>query len=212
MLYFTNSQKFHKKISGCNSRHIYQSQLALSLFQSKMENYSKGKNVEEQMERDKIPITNLPVDFLWMQVKGGSKMTNLLSHASGILEDKTTTTVVWSGAGVAISKVISCAEILKRKFSLKYQVTKLTFKSVEEYWEPKLDGLETIVVKRQIPVIHILLSSQEIEDTQQLGYQTLHGKTFWETNKSFIKQTQAQKPKKPFKHKTNISKTKITDN
>lgn len=33
-----------------------------------MENYSKGKNVEEPLERDKIPIPNLPPDFLWMQV------------------------------------------------------------------------------------------------------------------------------------------------
>lgn len=44
------------------------------------------------------------------------------------------------------------------------------FFSVEEYWEPKVDGLETIVVKRQIPVIHILLSTEEIQDTNQLGY------------------------------------------
>lgn len=41
--------------------------------------------------------------------------------------------------------------------------------SVEEFWEPKLDGLETIVVKRQVPVIHIMLSSEEISDIDQLG-------------------------------------------
>lgn len=33
-----------------------------------MENYFKGKNVEEELERDKIPIKDLPVNFLWMQV------------------------------------------------------------------------------------------------------------------------------------------------
>lgn len=62
------------------------------------------------------------------QVKGGSKMSNLLSHASGIMEDKASSTVVWSAAGVAIPKAISCAEILKRQFSIEHQVTKLTFK------------------------------------------------------------------------------------
>lgn len=55
-------------------------------------------------------------------------MSNLLSHASGILEDKAATAVVWSGAGVAISKAISCAEILKRQFSIEHQITKLTYK------------------------------------------------------------------------------------
>ncbi|CAH2990768.1 unnamed protein product [Chilo suppressalis] len=134
-----------------------------------MENYFKGKNIEEELEREKIPFKDLPENFLWMQVKGGSKMNNLISHASGILEDKSASAVVWSGAGVAIPKAISCAEILKRQFSIQHQVTTLTHKRVEEYWEPKIDGLETIVVKRQIPVIHILLSIHMISDTKQLG-------------------------------------------
>lgn len=33
-----------------------------------MENYTKGKNVEEELERSKIPIKDLPENFLWMQV------------------------------------------------------------------------------------------------------------------------------------------------
>lgn len=33
-----------------------------------MENYSKGKNIEEPLERNKISIPNLPDDFIWMQV------------------------------------------------------------------------------------------------------------------------------------------------
>ncbi|KAM3963489.1 ribonuclease P protein subunit Rpp25 [Aphomia sociella] len=168
-----------------------------------MENYYKGKNVEEELERDKIPLNDLPENFLWMQVKGGSKMGNLISHASGILEDKATTSIVWSAAGVGIPKAISCAEILKRKFSIEYQVTKLTHKNVEEFWEPKLDGLETIVVKRQIPVIHILLSVIPITNTNELGYQTLQGKKFWhkEVTANNSKQHQSYKSKKPFKYK-----------
>ncbi|CAH1646137.1 unnamed protein product [Spodoptera littoralis] len=167
-----------------------------------MENYSKGKNVEEELERNKIPIKDLPENFLWMQVKGGSKMSNLLSHAAGILEDKAATAVVWTGAGVAISKAISCAEILKRQFSIQHQVTKLSYKNVEEYWEPKIDGLETLVVKRQIPIIHILLSVDAIPDTNQVGYQSLNGKKFWQKEQSSnLKHNQSHKPKKPFKHK-----------
>lgn len=33
-----------------------------------MDNYFKGKNVEEELERNKIPISNIPDNFLWMQV------------------------------------------------------------------------------------------------------------------------------------------------
>ncbi|XP_049867621.1 ribonuclease P protein subunit p25-like protein [Pectinophora gossypiella] len=168
-----------------------------------MENYFKGKNVEEELERDKIPIKDLPENFLWMQVKGGSKMTNLLSHATGILEDKSATAVVWSGVGVAIPKAISCAEIVKRQFSIEHQVTKLIYKKVDELWEPKVDGLETIVVKRQIPVIHILLSVNPIADMNQTGYQSLQGKKFWQKEQSSnnSKANQQYKSRKPFKHK-----------
>lgn len=77
----------------------------------------------------KISAVGLTLNtFLRFQVKGGSKMPNLLSHVSGILEDKAASTVIWSGAGVAIAKAISCAEIVKRQFSIEHQVTKLTYK------------------------------------------------------------------------------------
>lgn len=33
-----------------------------------MENYQKGRNVEEPLIKENIPIKNLPEDFLWMQV------------------------------------------------------------------------------------------------------------------------------------------------
>ncbi|XP_068629984.1 ribonuclease P protein subunit p25-like protein [Battus philenor] len=172
-----------------------------------MENYFKGKNVEEPLERHNIPIKDLPENFLWMQVKGGSKMNNLLSHASGIIEDKAAKAVVWTGAGVAISKAISCAEILKRQYSIEHQVTKLTHKNVEEYWEPKIDGLEKIIVKRQIPMIHILLSLEEITDQNQLGYQSLKGKKFWQKGINNNKSNQSYKSKKPFKHKKSQMKS-----
>lgn len=34
---------------------------------------------------------------------------------------------------------------------------------VEEYWDPQMEGLEQIVITRQIPCIHILLSFDEID-------------------------------------------------
>lgn len=33
-----------------------------------MMNYKKGKNVEEELTEDTIPIENLPQKFLWMHV------------------------------------------------------------------------------------------------------------------------------------------------
>lgn len=50
---------------------------------------------------------------------------------------------------------------------------------VDEYWEPETEGLETIVVKREIPCIHILISLDEFDKTAP-GYQNSGTKTsFW---------------------------------
>lgn len=46
---------------------------------------------------------------------------------------------------------------------------RMYFRSNEEYWEPVVDGLEEIVVKRNIPCVHILLSLDEIDPTT-VGY------------------------------------------
>ncbi|KOB73488.1 Alba-like protein [Operophtera brumata] len=130
-----------------------------------MENYTKGKNVEEILERNSLPFKDLPQNFLWMQNK----------------ED---TVVVWTGAGVGIGKAITCAELTKREFKIQHQ-----------YWDPKLEGLEKIVVKRRIPVIHILLSLEKEFDTDQPGYQSLNGKKFWQAKVTDTEARSSQKGK-----------------
>ncbi|KAK4875666.1 hypothetical protein RN001_012088 [Aquatica leii] len=134
-----------------------------------MENYSKGKNVEEPLDKHKIPIPDLPEDFLWMQVRGGSKMRELLSVALNQFEGKKS--VVWTGFGPSVGKTISCAEIMKREYDNKlHQITKICYRIVQEYWDPKTPELEQIVVERKLPMIHILLSLLPL-NLKELGYQ-----------------------------------------
>ncbi|XP_026462271.1 ribonuclease P protein subunit p25-like protein isoform X2 [Ctenocephalides felis] len=158
-----------------------------------MENYSKGKNVEEPFDKDNIPIPNLQPDFLWMHVKGGTKIFNVLQHARKIFDKKEARQVVWSANGGGVSKAITCAEIMKRDYYPLHQITKICYTKVEEYWDPKIEDLEQIVVTRQIPAIHILLSIDEI-DTNELGYQPPDStNTFWNTD------TGPSQPVKKFK-------------
>lgn len=143
-----------------------------------MMHYKKGKNVEEELSQEQIPIEVLPKHFLWMHVKGGSAVQNLIEYAKKALEEGTHRSVVWSGSDAGVGKAISCAEILKRHFEL-HQVTRICYRKVEEFWDPQEDGLEQIVAKRNIPCVHILTSLDEL-DPQTPGYQ--HSKTaggFW---------------------------------
>lgn len=119
-----------------------------------MNNYSKGKNEEEEWNKEKIPIADLPDDFIWMQVSAGSKIRNLLEAAWKKYESLPH--IIWSGSGPAINKAITCAEITKKKFGLK-QKTQICYRKVKEYWDPKLQNLDQLVVIREIPAIHIYL-------------------------------------------------------
>lgn len=77
---------------------------------------------------------------------------------------------------------------MKRHYKL-HQVTQLCYQKVEEIWEPLLEGLEQIVVKRQIPSIHILVSLDEI-DPKTPGYQfSAH-----RTSMAFKPQPKKEKP------------------
>lgn len=143
-----------------------------------MMHYKKGKNVEEDLSKEHIPIEVLPEKFLWMQVKGGTAVPNVVEYAKKALEDGSYRSVVWSGSDGGVGKTVSCAEILKRHFEL-HQVTRICYRQVEEFWDPQQDGLERIVAIRNIPCVHILLSMDEI-DAKVAGYQ--HSKVqggFW---------------------------------
>ncbi|XP_054287721.1 ribonuclease P protein subunit p25-like protein [Macrosteles quadrilineatus] len=132
-----------------------------------MDKYKKGRNEEEPWEKHLIPISNLPEDFLWMHVNPGTKMRNVLDYA--IAEMKTRRVVVWSGSGAAVGKVISCVEIIKRHHTF-HQVNRICFRKVKEYWDPLIEDLDPLVVTRDLPTIHILLSKDPV-DTSQPGYQ-----------------------------------------
>ncbi|XP_078695964.1 ribonuclease P protein subunit p25-like protein [Branchiostoma floridae x Branchiostoma belcheri] len=131
-----------------------------------MENYEKGEVVAVP---DDTP-TPWGDDVLEMKVQHGSKVRNLMGFAVRKFKDETVRQIVWSGSDKAISKTVTCAEILKRKFKNIHQITKIRYKIVEEIWEPKMEGLDRLKVKRQIPAISILLSKDALDKDEQ-GYQ-----------------------------------------
>jgi hypothetical protein len=78
-----------------------------------MENYAKGKNVDREASRETIPIDGLPATCKWMLLKPGTKLKNVVGVADRALKEEGA--VLFSGSGAAVAKVVSCAEIVKRK-------------------------------------------------------------------------------------------------
>jgi hypothetical protein len=46
-----------------------------------------------------------------------------------------------------------------------YEVRRTGYRRVQEFWEPKLEELDTLLVTRQIPTLHILLSKVPVSST-----------------------------------------------
>lgn len=131
-----------------------------------MENYSKG----EVKEVEEAPVFSLGSKDVHMRVNSGSKIRNLMGYAMKKIKEPDTKQMCWSGSGKAITKAVSCAEIMKRKIKGLHQITEIRKRRIEEYWEPKLEGLERLKVNRDIPAISILLSKEPL-DKDRPGYQ-----------------------------------------
>lgn len=124
-----------------------------------MNNYTKGRCEEEVWQKKNVPIPNLPDDFTWMQVSGGSKIRNLLEAAWKEFNENPS--IVWSASGPGLNKAITCAEMTKRKFGNLKQETVICYREIKEYWDPKTDKLDQLVVIREVPAIHIYLRREQ---------------------------------------------------
>nr|XP_014097971.1 ribonuclease P protein subunit p25 isoform X1 [Bactrocera oleae]XP_036223788.1 ribonuclease P protein subunit p25 isoform X1 [Bactrocera oleae] len=134
-----------------------------------MMHYRKGENIEQELTKDDLPfgdcLSKLPQkDFLWMHVRGGTKVHNVISYAKNALDKGEYRTVVWSGSGGGVVKTVSCAEIFKRNYPL-YQLTRMYQVTIEEHWVPQMDGLEPILAKRKVPSLHILMTLDPIDES-----------------------------------------------
>ncbi|CAG0890618.1 unnamed protein product [Darwinula stevensoni] len=132
-----------------------------------MENYERGEVVS--LDESQVPqFDGLPPEHELIVVKQGTKIWNVVPFALKAIKDKKH--VVWSGCGTGIERTISCVEVMKRKLRTLHQTTRIRYKKVEEYWNPRLDGLDTLKVVREIPAIDIWVSTEPIP-TSVDGYQ-----------------------------------------
>nr|XP_033776626.1 ribonuclease P protein subunit p25 [Geotrypetes seraphini] len=131
-----------------------------------MENFRKVKTCEEESP---LPFPGLPAGVVHMKVKEGSKIRNLMAFAMARMRAAGTRHVVFSGCGRAVTKTVTCAEIMKRKLGGLHQVSKVQYRTVQEVWQ-KEGRAEQLTVPKYVPSICILLSKDAL-DPGEPGYQ-----------------------------------------
>ncbi|XP_062274118.1 uncharacterized protein LOC133979584 [Scomber scombrus] len=175
------------------------------------------KKVCRTEEDSPCPFPGLASGVLEMRVKEGSKIRNLMGFAMARMQGEKSVSgggvsavvggggglrqVVFTGSGRAVTKTITCAEIMKRKVGSLHQLTKLQYKVVKEVWESTEGGASEMTVHRTVPSISILLSKDPL-DPQEPGYQppeTLGA--LWEEREGVsASQTACKRPLGPLSH------------
>uniref|UniRef100_A0A6I8NAB5 DNA/RNA-binding protein Alba-like domain-containing protein n=1 Tax=Ornithorhynchus anatinus TaxID=9258 RepID=A0A6I8NAB5_ORNAN len=107
-------------------------------------------------------FSDLAPGALEMRVKEGSKIRNLLGFAAARMELPATRRIVFSGCGRAVTKTITCAEILKRRSDGLHQLTRLRYRGLREVWESRTP----LTVHKNVPAVSILLSKDPLDPGQ----------------------------------------------
>ncbi|XP_053575856.1 ribonuclease P protein subunit p25 [Bombina bombina] len=138
-----------------------------------MENFQRVRILDEDNGKS-LPFKNICPDVVQMRVKEGSKIRNLITYALGYMESEAAGQIIFSAHGRAVTKAVTCVEILKRQVVGLHQVTKVQYKTLHEVWEQKGPKVQSpapsLTVQKYLPSICILLSKVPL-DPQETGYQ-----------------------------------------
>jgi len=97
------------------------------------------------------------------------KMRKYILYAITLFEEKRLESIVLRAMGKTISKAVSIAEILKKRFSL-HQITEIGSTEIDETYVPSVEGLDDIKHTKRVSSIQITLSTAPL-DSNALGYQ-----------------------------------------
>merc|ERR1712060_512259 len=78
--------------------------------------------------------------------------------------------VVIKATGNALTKAVTLAEVIKRRFKDLHQITSLGRTEIVDEYEPLEEGLDKVTDIRSVSIIEIKLS-KELLDTTDKGYQ-----------------------------------------
>merc|ERR1719331_3346945 len=78
--------------------------------------------------------------------------------------------VVIKATGNALTKAVTSAEVIKRRFKGLHQITNIGSTEIVDEYEPIEEGLDKVTQTRNLPFIEITLSKEAL-DTGDKGYQ-----------------------------------------
>eukprot|EP00406_Dinophysis_acuminata_P052321 CAMPEP_0179302542 /NCGR_PEP_ID=MMETSP0797-20121207/48120_1 /TAXON_ID=47934 /ORGANISM="Dinophysis acuminata, Strain DAEP01" /LENGTH=218 /DNA_ID=CAMNT_0021012079 /DNA_START=20 /DNA_END=673 /DNA_ORIENTATION=+ len=105
-----------------------------------------------------------------IRVTAAGNVSAYVSRAAKVFNELEKQQVVIKATGNALTKAVTLAEIVKRRFKDLHQITSLGSTEIVDEYEPLEEGLDKVTDTRNVSVIEIKLSKEPL-DTSDKGYQ-----------------------------------------
>merc|ERR1712050_451684 len=125
-----------------------------------MEKYRKVLKPKEAVVNDEEEIRVTAVGSVSAYVGRAAKVYNEMGKPK----------VVIKASGSALTKAVTLAEVIKRRFKDLHQITALGTTEIVDEYEPLEEGLNKVTDTRSVSTIEITLSKEAL-DTSNKGYQ-----------------------------------------
>merc|ERR1712087_50296 len=105
-----------------------------------------------------------------IRVTAAGSVSAYVSRAAKLFNEMEKTYIVIAATGNALTKAVTSAEVIKRRFKGLHQITNLGSQEIVDEYEPLEEGLDKVTETRSMPFIEITLSKEPL-DTSDKGYQ-----------------------------------------
>ena len=88
-----------------------------------------------------------------IRITAAGMLGKCVGYAIALLEEKGASHIILKGMGRAVSKTVTIAEMIKRRFPGLHQNTEIGSADINTIWEPLEEGLSTLEMTRQVSMI-----------------------------------------------------------
>jgi DNA-binding protein len=125
-----------------------------------MDKYKKVIKPKETVVKDETEI----------RVTAVGSVSAYCARANTLFTEQDKKTITITGTGNAITKAVTLAEVVKRRFVGLHQITSVGTTEIVDEYEPLEEGLDKVMETRNLSTIEIKLSKDAL-DTSDKGYQ-----------------------------------------
>merc|ERR1712217_115391 len=100
-----------------------------------------------------------------IRVTGVGSVSAYVSRAATVYNELKKPKVVIKASGNALTKAVTAAEVIKRRFKGLHQITALATVEIVDEYEPLEEGLDKVTDTRNVPSVEIKLSKEPLDES-----------------------------------------------